>query len=234
MLQVSIGPSYYHYWSRYKDNSKRILGNPAIIGTDSADIYGAKHYLGAKAKFDITYINNEIFPTRGMTWYTEFTSLYGLTKNTNNLTKLTSDITIYASLQDAARVGAIFRLSGGHIFSKGYEYFQALSIGAHNFVRGYRKNRFSGSSVGYASTELRVKLFKSQSYLLPGDVGVMGFYDIGRVWQTGEDSKKWHPSYGGGFYFIPYGVAMISFTVGFSPEDKLYNFSLGTKFKLVF
>ena len=81
---------------------------------------------------------------------------------------------------------------------------------------------------------MRVKLFKSQSYLLPGDVGVMGFYDIGRVWQTGEDSKKWHPSYGGGFYFIPYGVAMISFTVGFSPEDKLYNFSLGTKFKLVF
>ena len=234
MLQVSIGPSYYQYWSKYKDNSKRILGNPAVIGTDSADIYGVKEYLGAKARFDITYINNEIFPTRGMTWYTELTSLYGLSKNANHLTRLTSDITIYASLQDAARVSAIFRLGGGRIFSKEYEYFQALNIGAHNFLRGYRKNRFAGSSMGYGSTELRVKLFKSQSYLLPGDVGVMGFYEVGRVWQKGEDSKKWHPSYGGGFYFIPYGVVMMSFTVGFSPEDKLYNFSLGTKFKLVF
>lgn len=234
IMQLSIGPGYYQYWSKYKDNSKRILGNPEIIGTDSASIYGVKEYLGAKVKFDINFVNNEVFPTRGITWFTEFTSMYGFKKSTHNLTKLTSDVTIYASLRDPARVGAIIKLGGGHIFNKEYEYFQALNIGANNFIRGYRKNRFSGSSVAYASTELRVKLFKSKSFLLPGDVGVMGFYDIGRVWHKEEISKKWHPAYGGGFYFIPYGLAMMSFTVGFSPEDRLYNFSLGSKLKLIF
>jgi hypothetical protein len=235
IVSLSVGPTYYQYWSKYRDNSKRILGNPAIIGTDSASIYGVKEYLGAKARFDIHFVNNEIFPTRGITWLTDFTSLYGFRKSSHNLSKLSSDVTIYAALRDPGRLGAIFRFGGGHIFSKEYEYFQALNLGAHNYLRGYRKNRFSGSSMAYASSELRLKLFKSKSFVLPGDVGMMGFYETGRVWHKGENSKLWHPAYGGGFYFVPYGVFMLSFTVAFSPEENLlYNFSLGTKIKLVF
>jgi hypothetical protein len=141
---------------------------------------------------------------------------------------------IYASIKDPSSVGAVFRFGGGHIFSKQYEYFQALSLGADNVLRGYRKNRFSGSGTAYGSAELRVKLFKSQSYLLPGDVGVMGFYDIGKVWQYGQSSQKWHGAYGGGLYYIPYSLIMVSATMGVSPEDHIFNFTLGTKFKLVF
>lgn len=222
------------YWSKYTDNNKRILGNPGEINSDSVSIFGAKQFLGGKAKFEVSYINSEIYPTRGITWFTEFTSLRGLNANTHALTKLTSDLTIYASIKDPGRVAAVLRFGGGHIFSKHYEYFQALNLGGNNFLRGYRKNRFSGSSVAFASAELRVKLFKSQSYLVPGDVGVLGFYDVGRVWQSGETSKKWHGGYGGGVYFIPYSLTMMSCTVGFSPEDKLFNFTIGAKFKLLF
>ena len=143
-------------------------------------------------------------------------------------------MSIYASIKDPGSLGAVFRFGGGHIFSKQYEYFQALNMGANNFLRGYRKDRFSGSSIAYANAELRLKLFKSQSYLLPGDVGMLGFYDVGKVWQRGETSKKWHSAYGTGLYYIPYSLVMMSFTLAFSPEDKLFNFSLGTKFKLVF
>ena len=210
------------------------MANPGLVGSDSASIYGVKQFFGGKAKLDISYINNEIFPTRGITWFTEFTSLRGFNSNTHALTKLTSDMTIYASINDHARLATVLRFGGGHIFSKHYEYFQALNIGGNDYLRGYRKNRFSGTSIAYSSAELRLRLFKSQSYLLPGDVGVMGFYDIGRVWQRREDSKKWHSGYGGGLYYIPYSLVMISCTVGFSPEDRLFNFSLGTKFKLVF
>ena len=234
VFSVSIGPSYYYYSSKYKDNAKRILANPAAIGTDSIAVYGEKHFLGGKARLDISYINNEIFPTRGITWFNEFTTLRGFNKNAHALTKLTTDMTIYASLTDHSTLSAIFRAGGGHIFSKKYEYFQALSLGANNYLRGYRKDRFTGTSIAYTNTELRLRVLKSKSYVVPGDVGVMGFYDVGRVWQRGEDSKKWHNSYGGGLYYIPYSLVMISITAGFSPEDRLLNFSLGTKFKLVF
>ena len=234
VFSVSIGPSYYYYSSKYKDNAKRILGNPAAIGTDSISIYGEKQFLGGKARLDVSYINNEIFPTRGITWFNEVTVLRGFNANTHALTKITSNMTIYASLTDHSTLSAIFRAGGGHIFSKNYEYFQALSLGANNYLRGYRKDRFTGTSTAYANTELRLRLLKSKSYLLPGDIGLMGFYDVGRVWQRGEDSKKWHNAYGGGLYYIPYSLIMLSATMGFSPEDKVFNFSLGTKFKLNF
>ncbi len=234
IVQFSIGPTYYHYWSRYKDNDKRILGNPTIIGTDSLSVYGVKRFFGGKAKLDLTYVNNETFPTRGITWFTEFSSLRGFNSNTHALTKLTSDMTIYASISDKSRVSAELHVGGGHIFSKQFEYFQALNLGTNNFLRGYRKNRFSGSSILYASTELRFKLFKSKSYVLPGDVGLVGFYDLGKVWLRGENSKKWHGDAGGGIYYVPYNLMMLSLTIAKSPEDNLFNFTLGTKFKLNF
>ncbi len=234
IIQLSIGPTYFHYWSRYKDNDKRILGKPTIIGTDSLGIYGKKQFFGGKLKLDISYLNSETFPTRGITWFTEFSSLRGFNSITHALTKLTSDMTIYASISDKSRVSAVLHLGGGHIFSKQFEYFQALNLGANNFLRGYRKNRFSGSSIAYASTDLRLKLFKSQSYVLPGDVGLVGFYELGKVWQRGEISKKWHTDFGGGIYYVPYNLIMLSLTVAKSPEDNLFNFTLGTKFKLIF
>jgi outer membrane protein assembly factor BamA len=143
-------------------------------------------------------------------------------------------MTVHAALSDPARVVAVLKLGGGHIFSKQYEYFQALNLGANNFLRGFRKNRFSGNSLAYGSLELRIKLFDSKSYVVPGPVGIIGFNDVGRVWLKGEDSKKWHYSYGGGFYYAAYSYALISFTMAYSKEEKLFNFSLGTRFNITF
>lgn len=234
IFNFSIGPNYYQYWSEYNDNKNRILSNPQLIGQDSANVYSEKKYLGGKIRFDINYLNNERYPTRGISWFTEFTALRGFNNKTNALTKLTSDMTVYASITDPSRIYAVFRLGGGHIFSERYEYFQALNLGANNFMRGYRKNRFTGTSMAYGSTELRFKLFKSRSYILPGDFGVLGFYDFGRVWLRGENSKQWHSSYGGGIYIVPYNYMLVSATIGLSDEDKLFNFTLGTRFNLTF
>ena len=234
VVNVSFGPSYFHYWNKYDDNKNRILANPAAIGLDSPTVYSTKDYIGGKLKIDINYINNEFFPTRGVVWNTELSSMQSINKNSHNITTFTSDMQVYAPLRDPDKVVAVLRMGGGHIFSKNFEYFQALNMGANNFVRGFRKNRFSGSSLIYTSLELRVKLFKSQSYILPGNVGLIGFSDIGRVWLRDQPSKKWHSSYGGGFYYAPFSLFFISATVGISAEDKIFNFSLGTKFNLTF
>jgi hypothetical protein len=234
IFQLSVGPTYYRYWNDYEDNVSRILEKPAVIGSDSSSIYSLKHYLGIKARLDISYINNETFPTRGITWFTEFSSLKGMNSNSKDLNKLTTDMVIYATVSDISKVTAVLRFGGGRIFSKNYEYFQAISLGANNYLRGFRKNRFSGDGMAYGSAEVRFKVFKSKSYILPGDVGLMGFYDMGRVWMKNESSKKWHNSVGGGLYFVPFNVVMLSATVGISEEDRLFNFTLGTKFNLSF
>ena len=234
LIHFSAGASYLHYWNNFEDNKTRILSNPSNLGTDSASIFGKKDYLGGRAKFEVRYINNDILPTRGITWFTDFQALRGFNDNTHAYTKLTSDMTIYASVSQESAISAVLRLGGGHIFSKGFEYFQALNLGGHNYLRGYRKNRFSGRSTAYGSLESRIKLFTSKGYLLPGDVGLVGFFDVGKVWADGEESKKWHTTYGGGLYYIPFGLVSIRATVGISKEDRLFNFSLGTKFYLTF
>jgi len=35
---------------------------------------------------------------------------------------------------------------------------------------------------------------------LPIRPGIFGGIDYGRVWATGDNSKRWHNSYGGGFF----------------------------------
>lgn len=234
VLHFSLGPTYYHYWSRFVNNKDRILADPLVIGSDSASIYGVKQYLGGRSKLEINYLNNELNPTRGITWSTDLVVAKGMNDNSEDITRLNSDMTIYAAVAEPSRVNAIFRLGGGHIFSRNFEYFQAMNLGANNYLRGFRKNRFSGRSMLYGSAELRYKLFTSKSYVFPGDVGLVGFYDIGRVWLNSESSRKWHNSYGGGLYYVPYRLLTISATVGFSEEEQLFNLSIGTRFNLTF
>lgn len=234
IVKFYIGPSYYYYWNKFSENKNRVLSNPLLTGTDSARLFSEKNYAGVKVRLDIDYTNNELNPTRGITWYTDFSHLDGTNRKSHTITKLNSDMTVYASISDKSRLLAIFRIGGGHIFSKDFEYFQAMNLGANNYLRGFRKDRFSGRSMLYESTELRVKLFRSKSYVFPGDVGVLGFFDIGRVWQEGEYSKKWHNAFGGGLYYVPYSLLSLSASIGISGEDKLFNISLGTKFNINF
>ena len=233
-LRIIVGPYVYHYWIDADDNAGRILAKPSLIGLDSADVYAKKTYFGGKFTVNFDNLNNELFPTRGVQWNTELISTAGLTKRSNNFTSLNSDMNVYASISEAANFIAVARFGAGHIFSKHFEYFQALNLGANNFLRGFRKTRFSGSSIVYNSLEARIRLMDVKSYLFPGTLGLVIFNDVGRVWLKDESSKKWHDAYGGGFYFIPFKLVIISATIAISEEEKLINFSLGTKINLTF
>lgn len=228
------GPMFYYYWYNEEDNKNKILTDPNVLTLDSLSIVASKTYMGAKLGMDINNLNSDLFPTRGIHWTTEFSTLSPLTKYGRTVAKLTSDMAVYASLNSPARVVAVLRFGGGHIFTKNFEYFQALNLGANNFLRGFRKNRFSGSSLAYGSVELRVKLLTSKWYILPGDYGLIGFNDVGRVWMKDESSRRWHNAFGGGVYYVPFNMVIVSATMGFSNEESLLNFSIGTKLNITF
>jgi hypothetical protein len=234
VISFTAGPSYFNYWNKPGKNQDYILGHPSQAGLDSLNVYTNKSYAGLKFGMLLYTLNNELFPTRGINWYTEFSEMRPLTDKTNHLTKIQSDMVVYSSLNDPARVVSVLRLGGGHIFSKDFEYFQAMNLGANNFLRGFRKNRFSGTSLAYGSLEFRIRLFTSTNYILPGQVGLVAFNDVGRVWYKNEHSKKWHYAYGGGFYYVPYNMVLVSATIAFSTEEQVFNFTIGTKLNLTF
>jgi outer membrane translocation and assembly module TamA len=109
-------------------------------------------------------------------------------------------------------------------------FFQLQYLGGAQTMRGFHTNRFAGKTALYDNAELRIKLFDFNSYLLPGTVGLIGFNDLGRVWMPGEQSDKWHNSYGTGVYVQPAQLILIQFVVGFSKEGSLPYISIGFRF----
>lgn len=228
-LHLFAGPHFFSYRNDIADNRNNFFGKPSQNGLDSATIYSKKDYLGAKFMMLVDNRNNDLFPTRGMHWKTELVSATGLKKGNHNYTAFTSDMSVYASFTDPAKFVAVVKFGGGHIFSKNYEYFQALTLGSGNNLYGFRKNRFAGTSSLYSGLELRIKLFGVSSNVLPGQVGLTTFYDAGRVWLPGERSSRWHGGYGGGLYFMPFNLFVISANAGFSEKERVFNFTLAKR-----
>ena len=69
-----------------------------------------------------------------------------------------------------------------------------------------------------------------KSYAYKGRLGVLAFYDDGRVWMPGETSNTWHTSYGGGIILAPFNKLSLKATYGISPEIKLFQIVFNKRF----
>ena len=81
-----------------------------------------------------------------------------------------------------------------------FPFFEAAFLGGAINLRGFNEQRFAGDAMVHANAELRLFLTNFR-FVLPGDLGVFGLADIGRVYLAGEDSDKWHTAAGGGLWF---------------------------------
>jgi hypothetical protein len=94
-----------------------------------------------------------------------------------------------------------------------YPFHEAAFLGGGDSLRGLRRQRYAGDSAVWGGAELRLAL--ADAFLLvPGEVGLFGLADVGRVWLEGEDSDRWHRGFGAGLYFAsPEGRSSVSLAV---------------------
>jgi hemolysin activation/secretion protein len=111
-----------------------------------------------------------------------------------------------------------------------YKFYQANTIGNHNNLRGFRNERFSGKSAYYANSELRFPVSSFRNYILTGDFGVYGFYDIAKVTNSFADANNWHQGYGPGIWINFYNKILVTTGYGFSKESHLISFNFGYRF----
>jgi Calcineurin-like phosphoesterase len=227
-----FGPTFQAYRARYEDNANNILGKSFQGAVDSADVFSKKAYIGGKLRLVLDNRNDKLFPTRGVEFRNELVLLKGLKDGSDGLATVSSDMAIYASLRSPAKLVMVLKFGGARILSKNYEFFQAVNLGANGDLYGFRKNRFNGKSSEYAGLEMRLKIADVNSYIVPGQLGIMGFYSLGRVHLDDIKAKAMHTAFGGGIYFIPFNLFIISATAGFTENEKVFNFSLGTKINL--
>jgi len=103
------------------------------------------------------------------------------------------------------------------------------TLGSHENLRGFRKQRFYGKQSFYNNNELRL-IFNARSKVFNGTIGLIGFYDIGRVWYPGEQSDTWHAGYGPGIFLSLFNKVTLSAAYGISKEDRVISAYVGFYF----
>lgn len=217
--KFSIGAQ--HQGFEIENRSGKFIDQPNAGGVSTENLFeNRRFYTGLYTGLQFDSRDNELLTTRGVFWNNELVAAKGLNDQSSNLTKLSSELSWYFSFDRFTSVTLASRTGWAHNFGS-FEFYNANKIGGITNLRGYRRTRFYGQTSFYQNIDLRIKLLSFKSYLLPGNVGIVGFYDVGRVWLDGEGSDKWYRGTGGGIWISPLGKAVLSFNLAYSNEETL-------------
>jgi len=210
------------------EDSRFLYDYAALPEVDAEDLLdNAKGFTAFLANYRYDSRDDATIPTRGFTLQAEAARVSGSDEQDRqeiNFTRLNAEMALYLSTGDRFRITLATRVGAETIIGDYEAVFQSSTLGGLSNLRGYRRMRFAGDRSAYLNTELRIKLFNFRSYLFPGQFGINGFYDRGRVWLEGEDSDLWHQGYGGGIWFTPYQATVITLELSSSEEENLLPF----------
>lgn len=226
-LRLDAGVLFSYYTSTASGNKERFF-NEYNAANPEQDIFGDKWYGGFVAGLVYDSRDNIAIPKKGIFWKTSLMAQHRLDKSGDKYGAITSEFRFYINPGKSGFV--IANRTGGGTTIGDPTFFQRMQLGGVNSLRGFNSKRFTGTSMFYNNLDLRLKLFNFTSYLVPGTVGMLGFTDIGRVWEKGEQSGRWHQGYGGGLYVMPGEVILLQASVGASKETSMLYLSVGFNF----
>ncbi len=216
-MTFSLGPTLKY--SRTKQDEDRIIA--------AVTPYGANNFgqLGFWGRFNLeTNIEND--PNKsGIHFFLEGRYFPTLLDVESSFGSIQGNISANLTASSMSlRPTLALRLGGKQIFGN-YPFHEAAFIGGGGLsatnatVRGYRSQRFAGDSSLYGNAELRFRL--SNIYIFfPGEMGLFGLGDVGRVFLKGEESNTWHTAVGGGLWFsFLEGLYIFSIALANSEEE---------------
>ncbi len=226
-LTLEGGISTEFYSSKSSRNADHFLGAYNQLNP-TQHVFNNRIYAGLIGVITYDTRDNEAIPTSGIFWQTALSGKQQVGEEKDRYGYLRSEFRFYLNPGNAGFVIAN-RIGAGTTFGDP-TFFQRMQLGGVRNLRGFHSNRFTGKSAVYYNLDLRFKLFNFTSYITPGEVGMIAFNDLGRVWEPGESSATWHDGFGGGLYVRPAELILIQGTVGFSKEGALPYISVGFSF----
>ncbi|HEY0744714.1 MAG TPA: BamA/TamA family outer membrane protein, partial [Chryseosolibacter sp.] len=237
---IKIGPALQRIEMEEPDDddeARFITDYASTLPTDLFNEY--RSYVGANWQVMLDTRNNRNFARRGIALSVEGRNMNGLNKARADFSSYEGSLSIIHSFRSAGRLVFAVRAGGG-INTGNYEFYQAQILSGRTELRGFRKTRFYGDRKFFSNFELRLRLKNFKSYLFPASFGVLAFHDLGRVWyedESGTDpsaasgkSIVWHKGFGGGLWFTPFNLTVLSAEVGHSKEGTLAYVRLGFLF----
>ncbi len=193
--------------------------NIGIASYIDPSAFKRKNFAGLEAGYTYDHTNGTLCPSRGFTFNFGGGFLKNLADTGASFVKLNSSAAVYLPL--SREFTFAMRVGGSTLFGDA-DFYHLNRVGGNAELRGYERERFYGKSGFYSNTEIRW-LTTTRNYFFNGRAGLVGFYDIGRVWMPNERSDLWHAGYGMGVIIIPFNKITLSAMYGLSSEgDNLF------------
>ena len=184
-------------------------------------IFKTNNYAGGSIYYKIALLNDSIVPTAGFSFSANASHFQNLTQS-SSFQQYNGIARFYIPL--IPKFSIAIRAAGGTVTGNPM-FYHLPHIGGADDLRGYRRERFTGKTAFSNSNELRF-ITNLRSYIMNGKIGLVVFYDQGRVWQPGETSDTWHTDYGGGLLLAPFNALLANIAYGISKEKKMIQLRL--------
>jgi len=232
--RLTIGGAFEQFELDNDDDEVRFIDTQVMADSTIAD---QRSFVGGFIQYTMDKRNNKTHPQAGLLlnlgikpMYEQDGDLDFIQFHGNLALYLTPNLPLETTI--AARVGGVI-INGDDV-----PFYYASYLGGIRNLRGYRRDRFAGKSSFYQNTDLRIKIAKLKGFILNGDMGLLGFYDMGKVYldddddsgKQDDDMDKMHTSYGGGIWLRLYDMFVINSTYAIGDEEELIVVKLGWLF----
>ncbi|HMG66068.1 MAG TPA: BamA/TamA family outer membrane protein [Chitinophagaceae bacterium] len=228
-LSTKIGKHQSLDISGFYQNIK-VLNHPGHFNTvdhgiDSS-LFDKNQFGGVEAGYHFRKTNHDIFPTAGIDFSLAADYMKNLDETSRSFTNVVSALSVYIPL---GRSFTLASRAGGAALMGDADFYHLNKLGGYVNLRGYDRERFSGKTIFYNNNELRW-VTNTRNYFFNGKIGLLAFYDQGRVWQPLEKSNKWHMGYGGGVILIPFDKIALTATYSNSEDGNFLQLKAGMFF----
>lgn len=222
--RLDFGPTFRY---RNLENSEgRITDDEDTFFTQEA--LNSRAYIGGTANFNLGFVEGGVFPTNGFTFSASATHLIETSKD-EDVTEFNLESQMY--VQILVRPKLVVANMVGFMASRGdRQFYHYPSLGNNKGLRGYRNERFRGTSAFYNNLDLRLKLFKWDNNIIPMDIGILGGFDIGKVYFDDELGNPWLSSRTVGIWMDMLGVMILQPYYSFNNEQNTFSLQLGFSF----
>ena len=178
-------------------------------------VFTGKHFTGIEAGYQLKKVNDNVFPTRGIHFTLGGGYVQNIKEKSRSFVKASSSLSLYIPLSKSFTLAV---RGGGGVMDGKADYYHFNTLGGNENLRGYARERFFGKNSFYNNNELRW-VFNTKNYFFTGRMGLLAFYDNGKIWQPGMDPRKsWHAGYGAGMILIPFNKVALTGSYGISEE----------------
>ncbi len=195
-LTAEIGALVKYANTPAEDNTDK------FIGTFTEAIYGTGTFGQAGVRGALTYDtrDNPSNPKSGVHFDVNgvfYPELWDVAANFGNISGTAA---AYLSVSMPAEPTLAVRVGGKKVWGT-FPFHEAAYVGGPKNLRGFRQDRFGGDAAAFGNAELRFRLTRMK-LLVPGELGVFGAADAGRVYLDGDlsISDDWHTGFGGGIW----------------------------------